>query len=148
VFCGSSSGLRPEYDAAAAQLGRTLARRSIALVYGGARVGLMRALADAVLESGGHAIGVMPELLVHREIAHSGLTELRVVGMAGYWIAGLWTPSVNRYYLLSLPAVLLAIPLGRVVNTRLDTRRFLTVVHAGLLASGAGLLLQAIIARV
>jgi len=80
VFCGSSSGLRPEYDAAAAQFGRTLARRGIALVYGGARVGLMRALADAVLHGGGHAIGVMPELLVHREIAHSGLTELRVVG--------------------------------------------------------------------
>jgi uncharacterized membrane protein YfcA len=69
-----------------------------------------------------------------------------VVGMAGYWIAGLWTPSVNRYYLLSLPAVLLAIPLGRVVNTRLESRRFLAVVHAGLLASGAGLLLQAIVA--
>ena len=68
-----------------------------------------------------------------------------VIGMAGYWIAGLWTPSVNRYYLLSLPAVLVAIPLGRVVNTRLDTRRFLTVVHAGLLASGVGLLLQALV---
>jgi uncharacterized membrane protein YfcA len=70
-----------------------------------------------------------------------------IVGMVGYWIAGLWTPSVNRYYLLSLPAVLLAIPLGRVVNARLDTRRFLAVVHASLLASGAGLLLQAIVQR-
>ena len=69
-----------------------------------------------------------------------------LIGMFGYWAAGLWTASVSRYYLLSLPAVLLAIPLGRVVNTRLDARRFLVVVHAGLLASGTGLLVQAIVA--
>ena len=80
VFCGSSSGLRPEYQIAATRLGQALARRGIALVYGGARVGLMRAVADAALEAGGHAIGVIPELLVRREIAHDGLTELRIVG--------------------------------------------------------------------
>ena len=68
-----------------------------------------------------------------------------LIGMVGYWAAGLWTPSVNRYYLLSLPAVLLAIPLGRAVNRRLDVGRFLIYVHALLLASGAGLLLQAIV---
>ena len=68
-----------------------------------------------------------------------------LIGMFGYWAAGLWTPSVSRYYLLSLPAVLVAIPLGRVINARLDARRFLTIVHAGLLASGAGLVLQAIV---
>ena len=68
-----------------------------------------------------------------------------MVGMVGYWAAGLWTSTVNRYYLLSLPAVLLAIPLGRVINTRVDTHRFLTLVHVGLFASGAGLLLQAIL---
>ena len=68
-----------------------------------------------------------------------------IIGMVGYWLAGLWTPNVNRYYLLSLPAVLVAIPLGRVVNARLDSRRFLAVVYAGLLASGAGLLLQAVV---
>ena len=66
-----------------------------------------------------------------------------LIGMAGYWAAGLWTPRVSRYYLLSLPAVLLAIPLGRAMNRRLDAQRFLVYVHAGLLASGAGLLLQA-----
>ena len=65
--------------------------------------------------------------------------------MLGYWIAGLWTARVSRLYLVSLPAVLVAIPLGRAINTRLDTRRFLAVVHAGLLASGIGLLLQAIV---
>jgi uncharacterized membrane protein YfcA len=67
-----------------------------------------------------------------------------LMGMIGYWAAGLWTPRVNRYYLLSLPTVLLAIPLGRALNQRLDAQRFLVYVHAGLLASGAGLLLQAI----
>jgi uncharacterized membrane protein YfcA len=67
-----------------------------------------------------------------------------LVGMIGYWIAGLWTPNVTRYYLLSLPAVLLAIPLGRALNRRLDTQRFLVYVHAGLLISGAALFLQAL----
>jgi uncharacterized membrane protein YfcA len=66
-----------------------------------------------------------------------------LVGMVGYWVAGLWTAPVTRYYLLSLPAVLLAIPLGRAINTRLDTRRFVTVVHVGLFVSGAGLFLLA-----
>jgi uncharacterized membrane protein YfcA len=66
-----------------------------------------------------------------------------VVGMIGYWAAGLWTSSVNRYFLLSLPAVLLAIALGRVINRRVDASRFLIYVHAGLLASGVGLLVQA-----
>lgn len=68
-----------------------------------------------------------------------------VVGMLGYWAAGLWTTQVNRYYLFSLPAVLLAIPLGRLINTRLDSRRFLIVIHAGLLASGVALIFHAIL---
>lgn len=68
-----------------------------------------------------------------------------VIGMAGYWAAGLWTPAVSRYYLLSLPTALLAIGLGRVLNRRLDTRRFFVYVHAGLIVSGAGLVLQAIV---
>jgi uncharacterized protein (TIGR00730 family) len=79
VFCGSSLGARPEYAEAAAELGRVLAGSGIGLVYGGARVGLMGALADAVLAAGGEAIGVMPRALVEKEIAHSGLTELHVV---------------------------------------------------------------------
>jgi uncharacterized protein (TIGR00730 family) len=79
VFAGSSSGLRTEYAAAARALGRALVERRIGLVYGGARVGLMGALADEVLAGGGRAIGVIPEALVAKEVAHRGLTELRVV---------------------------------------------------------------------
>jgi uncharacterized membrane protein YfcA len=69
-----------------------------------------------------------------------------VFGMLGYWAAGLWTPSVSRYYLLSLPMVLLAVPLGRALNRRLDTGQFLVYVHAALLAGGIGLCVQAILA--
>lgn len=79
VFCGSSFGARLEYREAAIQLGRDLASSGIALVYGGARVGLMGALADSVLEGGGHAIGVMPQSLVDKEIAHTALTQLHIV---------------------------------------------------------------------
>jgi len=68
-----------------------------------------------------------------------------VIGMIGYWAAGLWTPSVSRYYLLSLPTALLAIVLGRVINRRFDARRFFVYVHAGLIVSGAGLVLQALV---
>jgi hypothetical protein len=64
--------------------------------------------------------------------------------MAGYWAVGLWTTPVNHYYLLSLPGVLLAIPIGRAINARFDTGRFLTVIHIALLASGAGLLIHAL----
>lgn len=67
-----------------------------------------------------------------------------VMGMIGYWAVGLWTPSVTRYYVLSLPTTLIAIAAGRAINRRIDARRFSIYVHAGLLASGAGLLLQAI----
>src|SRR5258708_6254147 len=79
VFCGSSSGARPMYAAAAAELGRELANARVALVFGGGRVGLMGILADAVLAAGGQAIGVMPRALVEKEIAHTSLTELHVV---------------------------------------------------------------------
>jgi uncharacterized protein (TIGR00730 family) len=79
VFAGSSSGSRPEYLAAARELGRVLAERKLGLVYGGARVGLMGALANEALAGGAAVIGVMPEALVAKEVAHGGLTELRVV---------------------------------------------------------------------
>ena len=78
VFCGSNPGRRPEYLAGAADLGRILAGRGIRVVYGGAHVGLMGALADAVLAAGGEIIGVIPRLLADAEVAHPGLTELRV----------------------------------------------------------------------
>jgi uncharacterized protein (TIGR00730 family) len=76
VFCGSNPGHAPAYRALAAGLGQTLARRRIVLVYGGGRVGLMGALADAALEAGAEVIGVIPQALLDREIGHRGLTEL------------------------------------------------------------------------
>jgi uncharacterized protein (TIGR00730 family) len=79
VFAGSSPGRRPEYGTAAAALGRVLAERGIGLVYGGARVGLMGALADAALAAGGEVFGVIPRALVDKELAHTGLSALHVV---------------------------------------------------------------------
>ncbi|HEX6289525.1 MAG TPA: TIGR00730 family Rossman fold protein [Herpetosiphonaceae bacterium] len=79
VFCGSSPGRSPAYMGAARALGLALARRKIGLVYGGAHVGLMGEIANAVIEHGGHVTGVMPRALIEREIAHQGLAELRVV---------------------------------------------------------------------
>ena len=80
VFCGSSDGARPAYADAARAFGRMLAMRGLTLVYGGGNVGMMRQLADAVLEAGGRVVGVIPEQLVDRERAHRGVSELRVVG--------------------------------------------------------------------
>jgi uncharacterized protein (TIGR00730 family) len=79
VFCGSSPGADPAHMATAATLGRGLAERGIALVYGGAHVGCMGALADAALAAGGEVLGVMTEALVSAEIAHKGLSALEVV---------------------------------------------------------------------
>ncbi len=79
VFCGSSAGARPAYKRAATALGHALADAGIGLVYGGASVGLMGAVADAVLARGGEATGVMPRSLVDRELAHAGLSALHVV---------------------------------------------------------------------
>jgi uncharacterized protein (TIGR00730 family) len=80
VYAGSNAGSHPDYAAAAERLARLLAERRIGLVYGGGDVGLMGVLADSVLAAGGEAIGVIPEALMDREIGHTGLTELRVVG--------------------------------------------------------------------
>lgn len=80
VFCGSSAGQDPVYLETARSLGRALARNGIELVYGGASVGLMGAVADSVLAEGGRVIGVMPQSLVDKEIAHTALSDLRVVG--------------------------------------------------------------------
>jgi uncharacterized protein (TIGR00730 family) len=78
VFCGSSQGAREAYAAAARAIGRELVSRGIRLVYGGARIGLMGVLADTVLGLGGEVIGVIPRGLLERELAHDGLTELRI----------------------------------------------------------------------
>jgi uncharacterized protein (TIGR00730 family) len=80
VFCGSSSGLRPAYTKAAEELGRYLSASKIGLVFGGGKVGLMGAMADAALAAGGEVIGIIPEHLMAREIGHRGLTKMHVVG--------------------------------------------------------------------
>ena len=80
VFCGANSGLDPAYRAAAQQLGQMLAHDGIGLVFGGGSVGLMGAVADAALDAGGEVIGVIPQALVDRELAHRRLRDLRIVG--------------------------------------------------------------------
>jgi uncharacterized protein (TIGR00730 family) len=80
VFCGSATGNDPRFAEAARTLGALLATRGIGLVYGGASVGLMGIVADAVLAGGGRVVGVIPKGLADRELAHRGLTELHVVG--------------------------------------------------------------------
>ncbi len=79
VFCGSNSGERPAYIQSAVKLGAAIAGRGLNLVYGGAHVGLMGALADSALASGGRVTGVMPKALVDKEVAHQGLSEFHQV---------------------------------------------------------------------
>lgn len=79
IYCGSSEGRDPKYIEQATAVGRALAQRGIGIVYGGGRVGLMGAVADAALAEGGTVIGVIPKALEAREVAHRGLSELHVV---------------------------------------------------------------------
>jgi len=79
VYCGSAMGASERYAQAARALGQELVRRDIGLVYGGGNVGLMGAIADAVMQGGGRATGVIPQTLMKREVGHHGLTELHVV---------------------------------------------------------------------
>lgn len=79
VFCASASGADPVYQAAAEELGAALAAHNIGVIYGGAKVGLMCAVAEAALAHGGQVVGVIPEVLVDLEVAHQGVTELHVV---------------------------------------------------------------------
>ncbi len=79
VFAGSSPGRRPAYSDAAISLGKELSARGYGLVYGGGGVGLMRVVADTMLENGAHVIGVIPEALAAKEVAHERVTDLRVV---------------------------------------------------------------------
>lgn len=80
VYCASADGAVPLYRAEAAALGRAIAAAGLGMVYGGANIGLMGAAADAALAGGGEVIGVLPEVLEGREIAHTGLTRLEIVG--------------------------------------------------------------------
>src|SRR5262245_56579481 len=79
VFCGSCAGSREVYSDGARRLGGLLAERGLELVFGAGHVGLMGELADAVLRAGGRAVGVIPQALVDKELAHAGLSELHVV---------------------------------------------------------------------
>ena len=79
VFCGANTGVPAIYREAAVRLGETLARRRIEVVFGGGGIGLMRVLADAVMGAGGRMIGVIPESLVAKELAHRGVSDMRVV---------------------------------------------------------------------
>lgn len=79
IFCGASSGFDPGYHSTATKLGEALGNRGINLVYGGGRTGLMGAVADGVLNSGGEVTGVIPDYLSDRELGHQGLTRLEIV---------------------------------------------------------------------
>jgi len=79
VFCGSSMGNRPEYRQATVELANLMLNRSFKLVYGGANVGLMKILAETVLNGGGEVIGIMPRMLIKREVAHINLTKMYTV---------------------------------------------------------------------
>ncbi|MDY6946348.1 MAG: TIGR00730 family Rossman fold protein [Pseudomonadota bacterium] len=79
IFCGSNPGNRPEYLQLARATGRLVAERGLTLVYGGGKVGLMGAVADAALAAGGRVVGIIPQMLLDREVGHPGLSELRVV---------------------------------------------------------------------
>ncbi len=79
VYCGSSPGKKSEYGAAARQLGSIMVSKNIGLVYGGASVGIMGEIADSVIKGGGEVIGVIPQSLLEKEVAHTGLSDLRVV---------------------------------------------------------------------
>jgi len=80
VFCGSNPGARPDYVEGAREFGRLLAERGIGVAYGGSNVGLMSAVAESVLDELGDIIGVIPRMLVEREVAHKTLSDLRIVG--------------------------------------------------------------------
>ena len=79
VYCASSPGVDPRVTAATRELGHAFAQRGIELVYGGGRTGLMGTVADAAIEAGGHVIGVIPQALDDREVAHRGISDLRIV---------------------------------------------------------------------
>jgi len=128
VFCGSSPGARPEYAAAARQLGLTLAQRKIGLVFGGGKVGMMGHLARAALDAGGEVIGVIPRELVEKKVAFTGLTDLRVVA----------TMHERKALMAGLADGFLALPGG--LGTLEETFEILTWAQLGLHRKPCGLL--------
>jgi len=128
VFCGSSPGRRPEYRAAAAALGQAMVRRRAGLVFGGGHVGIMGAVADAVLGAGGEAIGVIPRGLQERELAHGGLTRLLVVD----------TMHQRKATMAEFSDAFIALPGG--MGTLEETTEVLTWAQLGIHAKPVGLL--------
>lgn len=128
VFCGSSPGRLPDYVDAARALGTELAARGLGLVYGGAEVGMMGAVADAVLAGGGEVTGVIPRMLLRKEVGHQGLTDLRVVE----------TMHERKALMESLADGILALPGG--FGTIEELFEILTWAQLGLHAKPVGLL--------
>ena len=127
VFAGSSPGTRPEYTEAAEQLGEELCARGYDLVYGGGRVGLMGAIADSVLSKGGRVIGIIPASLAEKEVAHQGLTELRIVS----------SMHERKAMMGELSDAFIALPGG--LGTMEELLEVLTWVQLGIHAKPAGL---------
>jgi uncharacterized protein (TIGR00730 family) len=128
VFCGSSPGARPAYLPAAITMGAELARRGLGLVYGGASVGLMGAIADAALAAGGHVVGVIPSSLVKKELAHGGVSDLRVVR----------TMHERKALMADLSDAFVALPGG--IGTLEETFEVLTWAQLGLHRKPCGFL--------
>jgi uncharacterized protein (TIGR00730 family) len=128
VFCGASTGRDPAHAVFAGEVGEGLARRGIGLVYGGGRVGLMGALADGALRAGGEVHGVIPQALVDRELAHSGVTELHVVD----------TLHARKARMAELSDAFVALPGG--LGTLEELAEVLSWAQLGLHAKPVGLL--------
>ena len=128
VFCGSSAGVRPEYAKAARTLAAELARRRLGLVYGGGSVGIMGLLADAAVAAGVEVIGVIPRPLASRELAHAGLTELRLVD----------SMHERKATMASLVDGFIALPGG--LGTLEETFEILTWAQLGIHAKPVGVL--------
>jgi uncharacterized protein (TIGR00730 family) len=128
VFTGSSPGAHPEYAQAAQELGRALADQGVRLVYGGASVGLMGTVADAALDAGGDVVGVIPQALVDREIAHPDVADLRVVG----------SMHERKALMADLADAFVALPGG--MGTLDELFEIYTWIQLGLLSKPVGLL--------
>ncbi len=128
VFTGSSPGALPDYRAAAEAFGRELVTRDYGLIYGGGRVGLMGAIADAVLGAGGHAVGVIPEALMGKEVAHEGLSKLEVVS----------SMHQRKHHMAELAHGFVALPGG--MGTLEELAEVLTWAQLGIHAKPCGIL--------
>jgi len=128
VFCGSSSGVRPEYADAARELAAALSRRGLGLVYGGGSVGLMGVIANAMLADGREVIGVIPKPLGPRELAHTGLTDLRFVA----------SMHERKATMASLSDAFIALPGG--LGTLEETLEMLTWAQLGIHGKPVGVL--------